>query len=59
MYSGSGKEMEDLEKWVKDDFEADSQDKPEEEESDDDPAGSQDEDKPAKKEKKKAPVTEA
>jgi hypothetical protein len=59
LYSGSGKEQEDLETLVKDDFEADSQDKPEEEESDDDPAGSQDEDKPAKKEKKKAPLTEA
>ena len=53
LYNGSGRDPEEIAKWVKDDFEADSQDKPEEEESDDDPAGSQDEDKPVKKEKAK------
>jgi len=54
LYNGSGRDPEEIAKWVKDDFEADSQDKPEEEESDDDPAGSDGEaNAPTKKEKAK------
>ena len=58
LYHGSQRDPDELTKWVKDDFENDSQDKPDEVEESDDNADDDDSpDKPDKK-KKTEPATE-